>query len=97
MKIGIVEVSDNLLIGAAVAAVAYFVLRGGVRGVASDIGAAPFELTDGLLSGAVTGAGGLVGVPATNVTQCDKDLAAGRTWDASFSCPAKRWLGSLFD
>jgi len=97
MKIGVVEIPNQFIIVAAGAAVAYFVLRGGIRGVAADVGAAPFELTNGLFSGIATGAGGLVGVPATNATQCDRDLAAGRTWDASFSCPAKRWLGSLFE
>ena len=43
----------------------------------------------------VQGMGELVGVPDTNTDQCEKDLAAGRHWDASFSCPASRYLGSV--
>jgi hypothetical protein len=42
--------------------------------------------------GVVQGIGQAVGVPVTNVSQCDADIAAGRTWDASFSCPAGRWI-----
>jgi hypothetical protein len=47
-------------------------------------------------SGAVIGVGSFVGIPATNLTQCQKDIAAGRTWDASFSCPATTFIGSIF-
>lgn len=46
--------------------------------------------------GAVKGVGELVGVPDTSTDQCEKDLAAGNHWDASFSCPASRFLGNVF-
>lgn len=42
--------------------------------------------------GVVHGIGDVVGIPRTEQSQCDADIAAGRTWDASFSCPAGRWL-----
>ena len=35
---------------------------------------------------------GLVGIPDTNKTQCERDKAAGNTWDASFSCAAGDFL-----
>jgi hypothetical protein len=39
--------------------------------------------------------GGLVGIPATNQTQCEKDRAAGDWWAASFSCPATDFVGGV--
>lgn len=50
----------------------------------------------GVVTGAVVGAGEVVGVPATSVDQCAADVAAGRTWDASFSCPAVDFLKYIF-
>lgn len=48
-------------------------------------------------AGAVIGVGSFFGIPETNTTQCERDLAAGRTWDASFSCAATTFVGSLFN
>lgn len=47
--------------------------------------------------GAVKGVGAAVGVPDTSTDQCTADLAAGRTWAASFSCPAGRFIGNVFN
>jgi len=47
---------------------------------------------DGLVSGTVKGVGSLVGVPDTDEQKCAAAMAAGRTWDASFYCPAGTWL-----
>lgn len=62
----------------------------------------PAELAAGATNAAGQVAGGLVlgvgdalGVPRTSPTQCDLDIAAGRTWAASFSCPAGRFFGHL--
>lgn len=44
-------------------------------------------------TGTVLGIGDAVGIPRTSESQCSADLAAGRLWDASFSCPAGRFLG----
>lgn len=30
--------------------------------------------------------------PRTNETECDRALREGRTWDASFACPAARFI-----
>ena len=43
-------------------------------------------------AGVVTGAGLVLGVPKTDLTQCQKDQAAGDTWAASFSCPASDFI-----
>ena len=64
--------------------------------VGKDIGAGAVGLADNIFAGAVEGIGSLVGVPATNPDQCAADQVAGRTWDASFSCPAGDFLGYLF-
>lgn len=46
--------------------------------------------------GVIVGAGEAVGIPATNQSQCERDMTAGKTWDASFSCPAGTFLRYLF-
>lgn len=66
------------------------------RAVGSVAGGAAVEFADGLIGETVNSAGELVGIPRTDETQCQKDLAAGRTWDASFSCPASDFLKGLF-
>lgn len=69
---------------------------GGVAGVAQAIGGAAVDAVDGVVSGVVVGAGGLVGIPATSRTQCEIDKANGDTWAASFSCPAKDFLSYVW-
>lgn len=59
------------------------------RAVASAVGDAGV--------GAVKGVGAVFGIPDTNESKCDADLAAGNTWAASFSCPASRFIGSVFN
>lgn len=54
-------------------------------------------VVDNTLAGAVEGLGQVVGVPITNKTQCQRDIAAGKTLASSFSCPAGTWLASLWD
>jgi hypothetical protein len=67
------------------------------RAVAESAGRLAVGLAEGTATGVVVGIGTAVGVPETNRDQCASDLAAGRTWDASFSCPAKQFLTSFFD
>lgn len=45
--------------------------------------------------GTVVGIGEVVGIPATNATQCQLDLAAGDLWAASFSCDAGTYLEAV--
>lgn len=58
-----------------------------INGAGAVVGAA-----DGLIVGSVTAAGKAVGVPETNMTECERAMAEGRTWDASFACPASDFL-----
>ena len=46
--------------------------------------------------GVIQNVGAAVGIPRTNVTACQLAISEGRTWDASFVCPAGTFLGSLF-
>lgn len=63
--------------------------------VVDAISAAPGAAIDAASEG-VQGIGSIVGIPRTDKTQCQKDLDAGRMWDASFSCPAGTFIGGLF-
>lgn len=49
----------------------------------------------------VIGVSKVFGIPETNATQCQRDMAAGDWWAASFSCPAgtfiKNSLGAMSD
>lgn len=86
---------DELIIGAgvAIAAIAYMFTRG-PAGVGSDIGQAAGTAVGAVATGAVVGLGATVGIPQTNLDQCQTDLANGDTLKASFSCPASTFLKS---
>ena len=63
-----------------------------VGDIGKEAGGAVVDGASGLIGGIAEGVGGLVGVPETNRTQCDIDMANGEIWDASFSCPAPVFL-----
>jgi hypothetical protein len=92
MKVGAVP-GWLVAVGVAAAAGAAFWLYS--RGVAGIASAAVGAVADGA-AGAVIGAGKVVGIPETEAGQCAADRAAGRTWDASFSCPAGDFLAHVF-
>ena len=75
---------------------ALYVKARGAAGVGYEIGSAAVDLTDGVVSGVVYGVGDAVGVPRTNETECERAKREGRTWDASFACPAGDFLGYLW-
>jgi hypothetical protein len=85
--------------GAVVGVVALYVLAKKRPGesVAGAAGRVVASAAGDAAVGVVKGAGAVVGIPDTNMTQCQADLVAGRTWDASFSCPAKVFAGSVFN
>jgi hypothetical protein len=60
----------------------------GVAGVAADVVGA----TTDAAAGAVVGIGQAVGIPATSESECARAMREGRTWDASFACPAADFL-----
>ena len=84
-----------LALGAAVAVLAFLAYKKGVAGVASGIASGAVDAVNGVVSGSVIGIGSAIGVPATNIDQCALDRAAGKTWDASFSCDAGTFLKYL--
>lgn len=83
----------------------------GITGLGDAIGSAWGAVSDGdrvrqaigdaggyagnVAAGAVEGIGLAVGIPRTNMTKCEQDIAAGRYGAASFSCPAGDWLGGV--
>ena len=86
MKLARVQAAA-LLAGLGLAAVlAFYVWRRGVAGAVSD--GAGFV---------VKGIGGAVGIPDTDLDACAKARAEGRTWDASFACPAKDFIRHLIE
>lgn len=82
--------------GVAVAAYLYIKAKGGAGNAGQAIGAGTVDMANGILGGAVTGIGEVVGVPATNQTECEKCKASGDTWCASWACPAKDFLKYVF-
>ncbi|HEY0955908.1 MAG TPA: hypothetical protein VGE36_14185 [Roseateles sp.] len=64
----------------------------GAQGVGETLGGAAVDLANGVITGTVTGIGEVIGIPKTNMTECERAKAEGRTWDASFACPAGDFL-----
>lgn len=93
---------DGLIVGAVVAAavvaLAWYLKRqaGNAVSGAIDAGAAVGGYVVDLAAGGVIGIGEAIGVPRTNLTECEKAIAEGRTWDSSFACPAGTFIKSLF-
>ena len=77
---------------AAVAVVGVYVWRRCAAGVGADIGRVSVNVVDGVLTGTVKAAGGIVGIPDTNFSACEMAKKEGRTWDASFACSAGDFL-----
>lgn len=87
-----IMIASGLAAGVALA----WIAARGVKGAAESTARAAVGIAEGTATGVVVGIGQAVGVPETDRDQCAADLAAGRTWDASFSCPAGTWLKSIF-
>lgn len=92
------DTTAKLLIAAgAVAALAFIVKKnGGLQGVAAGVAKALFGAAGDAASGVVLGIGDALGVPRTDMTECERAIAEGRTLDASFACPAGTFIQSLF-
>jgi hypothetical protein len=92
--------TDAMLITGAVAvgAVALWWLsrNGNAQAVGTTVGEAAVSTVVGAGTGVVLGVGDAVGVPRTNQTECERAIAEGRTWDASFACPAGTFIKSLW-
>lgn len=77
--------------GLAVVAVGVLIAKKGVAGAA----AAAVGAVGDAAAGTVVGIGQVIGIPATNETECERARREGRTWDASFACPAGTFLSYL--
>jgi hypothetical protein len=65
--------------------------------IGSALGGLVVDAADGAVSGVAYGIGDRIGVPRTNETECEKAIREGRTWDASFACPAGTFIKSIFN
>ena len=81
----------------ALGAIAFVVSRGGLTPAGKSLGTGAVNLAGGILDGTVTGIGQIMGVPETNLTECQRAIAEGRRWDASFACPASTFIKSIFN
>jgi hypothetical protein len=85
-----------ILIGAAVAAVALLILARNpdtAGKLGQGAGEALGQAAAGALAGVALGVGDSIGLPRTDATECEKAMAEGRYWDASFVCPAGDFIG----
>lgn len=92
-----VSVPPVVWAGAALGLLALFAVhRAGGAGklAASVVGATVTVATEATAEG-VMSIGDALGVPRTDVNLCEAAIADGRMWDASFACPAGRFLSSL--
>jgi hypothetical protein len=89
------KINYTLLAGAAVAAALVYKFKD-FKGFGAGVGGAVVDVVDGVIGGTVVGIGQAVGVPPTSQTECQRAMAEGRTWDASFACPAGDFLGYAF-
>lgn len=103
MKIGglVVQDKDLLVLGGVVGLLVLFgphITRAIGKQIALSAGGAASGIVEGAgeaVTEVVMETGEVVGVPRTNKTQCQQDIDAGRTWDASFSCPAGTFLSYI--
>lgn len=79
-----------------VAAALLWVKMRGAGGAGLDVGVGVGQFVGGVASGTVLGIGDAIGVPRTDLTECERAKLEGRTWDASFACPAGDFLGYLW-
>jgi hypothetical protein len=79
-------------VGVLVVGAILYVWKNGLAGVAR----AGVNAANDVVGGAVVGLGDAIGIPETNMTECEQLLAAGRYWDASFKCPAGTLLKGFF-
>lgn len=75
----------------AVAVLAWFATKG-TKGVGQDIGSGAVNLVDGVVSGAVTTAGSILGIPLTDAQKAEKARKEGDVWAASLYMPAPEFI-----
>ena len=91
--------TDTLLIvGGIGAAVLLFAItrKGAAQATGEALASTAVDTVVGAGTGVVLGVGDAVGVPRTSMSECERAKAEGRTWDASFACPAGNFLKYVF-
>lgn len=89
---------DDLIKYGLVAIVGFAVLvyvKKNLQGLIADAAGGVVGAVDDVASGVVIGIGEALGIPRTNETECEKALREGRNWDASFMCPAGKFLSAM--
>lgn len=92
--------------GIATAGLAYFLFqkatgdgRGFIVGAAQDAAEAAvgvvIDAVDGVVSGGTMAIGDVFGVPRTNATICQQNIAAGDGWAAFANCPLKDYADAF--
>lgn len=95
------KTSTLAIVGAAAAVAAVYLITRAARSAATllehpeDMGAAVGAGVVNAGAGVVLGIGDAVGLPRTDMNQCQRAMAEGRTWDASMVCPAPVFLDYL--
>ncbi|WP_314434605.1 hypothetical protein [Massilia timonae] len=84
-------------VAVALAAVLILVKKNGIAGAGVVVGEAAAEAVGGAIAGGAHGIGDWFGIPRTDETECDKAIREGRYWDASFACPAGKFIGAAAD
>lgn len=96
MKLPTIPTTYLIAGGVAVAALLWINTKG-AKNTGQALGTGAVNMVDGILTGGVTGIGEVFNVPPTNLTECERAKLEGRTWDASFACPAKDFLKYVFN
>lgn len=90
------KISNTVYMYAGAAAVGLGLIWWATRaGNAQKLAQGTVRVAGEVATGTVKGIGQVFGIPDTSQSQCQQDLAAGRYWDASFSCPAGEYLAGV--
>jgi hypothetical protein len=93
------KANELMMMGAAVVVVGglvYFATRG-VRGVSQDVARGAVDATVGATTGIVQGVSAAAGIPNVDTDRCERALKDNKWWEASWYCPADRFIGAVFE
>jgi hypothetical protein len=89
--------SEVLLLAAGGVAAALWYVGKNPASVGQQLGGAAVDLVSGVVTGGVLSAGDAIGIPRTNVSQGEAELAAGDYWNASFHLPAGQFISGVWN
>ena len=79
-----------------VGGLALYIASAGVRGAANTAARGSVNAVWGAMEGFIHGASDVVGIPTPERAACELAKAEGRTWDASWACPAGEFMQWIF-